>query len=98
MEYPDTEIAVRRAEIVCELQSRIMDEYNARRMDTTMEVLCEGYDPEREQYFGRTYADSPDIDGRVFFDSEATVKVGSFVTVHITDVCDGDLCGYAEEE
>lgn len=98
MEYPDSEIAVRRAEIVCELQSRIMDEYNARRMDTSMEVLCEGYDPEREQYFGRTYADSPDIDGRVFFDSEAPVKVGSFVMVHITDVCDGDLCGYAEEE
>ena len=98
MEYPDSEIAVRRAEIVCELQSRIMDEYNARRMDTTMEVLCEGYDPERGQYFGRTYADSPDIDGRVFFDSEATVKVGQFVRVHITDVCDGDLCGYAGEE
>ncbi len=98
MEYPDSEIAVRRAEIVCELQSRVMDDYNARRMDTTMEVLCEGYDSEREQYFGRTYADSPDIDGRVFFDSETPVKVGSFVQVHITDVCDGDLCGCTEEE
>ena len=97
MEFPEEEVAVRRAEIVSELQSRIMDEYNEARMDTVMEVLCEGYDPEEDRYFGRTYADSPDIDGRVLFESDSTVKVGSFVTVHITDVCDGDLCGYTEE-
>ncbi len=98
MEFPPEEVAVRRAEIVAELQSRIMDEYNDARIDTVMEVLCEGYDPENEQYFGRSYADSPDIDGRVIFDSPACVKVGSFVNVHITHVCDGDLCGVVEEE
>ncbi len=97
MEFPEEEIAVHRAEILTELQSRIMDEYNAARMDTVMEVLCEGYDPEQEQYFGRTYADSPDIDGRVLFESETIVRPGSFVNVHITDVIDGDLCGYVEE-
>ena len=97
MEFPEEEIAVRRAEIVSELQSRIMDEYNEARMDTVMEVLCEGYDPEEDRYYGRTYADSPDIDGRVLFESESTVKVGTFVMVRITDVCDGDLCGYVEE-
>jgi len=75
-----------------------MDEYNERRIDTVMEVLCEGYDDENEAYFGRTYADSPDIDGRVLFTAEQTVKVGSFVPVRITDVIDGELCGYAEEE
>ena len=98
MPYPDSEIAQHRAEIVNELQSRIMDEYNDRRIDTVMEVLCEGYDDETEQYFGRTYADSPDIDGRVFFTAENTVKIGSFVSVHISDVLDGELCGYTEEE
>ncbi len=98
MPYPDSEIAQHRAEIVNELQSRIMDEYNEKRMDTVMEVLCEGYDDETESYFGRTYADSPDIDGRVFFTAENTVKIGSFVPVRITDVIDGELCGYAEEE
>ena len=98
MEYPEEEIAVRRAEIVSELQSRIMDEYNEKRIGTVMEVLCEGYDDEKEAYFGRSYADSPDIDGRVFFESDDVVRVGSFVMVHITDVCDGDLCGYVEEE
>ena len=98
MPYPESEIAQHRAEIVNELQSRIMDEYNENRLDTLMEVLCEGYDDEIERYFGRTYADSPDIDGRVLFTAESPVKVGSFVSVRITDVCDGDLCGFAEEE
>ena len=63
-----------------------------------MEVLCEGYDPETEQYFGRTYADSPDIDGRVVFDSETAVRPGSFVQVQITGVADGDLVGSFKED
>ena len=98
MPYPDSEIAAHRAEIVNELQSRIMDAYHEKRIDTVMEVLCEGYDDETESYFGRTYADSPDIDGRVLFTAENTVRVGSFVPVRITEVIDGELCGYAEEE
>ncbi len=98
MEHPDEETAVRRAEIVSELQSRIMDAYNEARLGTTMEVLCEGYDPETEQYFGRTYADSPDIDGRVVFDSERAVRPGSFVQVQITGVADGDLVGSFKED
>ena len=98
MEHPDEETAAHRAEIVSELQSRIMDEYNDARVGTVMEVLCEGYDPETEQYFGRTYADSPDIDGRVCFDSKITVHTGSFVSVRIAGVCDGDLIGACEEK
>ena len=98
MEHPDQETAVRRAEIVSELQSRIMDECNEARLGTTMEVLCEGYDPESEQYFGRTYADSPEIDGTVTFHSEKTVRVGSFVRVKITGVNDFALVGTSEED
>lgn len=98
MEHPDEETAIHRAEIVCEIQSRIMDECNDARIGTTMEVLCEGYDPETEQYFGRTYADSPDIDGRVLFESEKAVHTGSFVNVSITGVSDGDLVGITRED
>lgn len=95
MEHPEEEVAVRRAEIVSELQSRVMDEWNAARLGTKVEVLCEGFDG--ESYFGRTYADSPDIDGRVVFSGNETVRVGSFVWVRITGVCDGDLIGEREE-
>ncbi len=96
MDYPDEEVAVRRAEIVSELQSGIMDAYNAARIGTVMEVLCEGYDDETGKFFGRTYADSPDIDGRVLFDAE-DANTGDFIPVRITGTLDGDLIGTAEE-
>ena len=98
MDYPDTEIAQQRAGIVEEIQSRIMDEYNATRIGTTMEVLCDGFDPEAGQYFGRTYGDSPDIDGTVWFSAEEPVSVGDFVQVHMDGTVDGELTGYLVEE
>ena len=98
MDYPPTEVAQQRAEILAEIQSRIMDSYNESLLGTTMEVLCEGWDEEEEAYFGRSYADSPDIDGKVWFTAEQTVKTGDFVQVRITDVYDGELLGEMEEE
>ena len=98
MEYPPNEVAVQRAEYLAELQSRIMDAYNETMLGKTLEVLCEGWDEEEEAYFGRSYADSPDIDGKVWFAADRTVKVGKFVNVVITDVYDGELIGEMEEE
>ena len=97
MEHADEEVAQRRAEIIAELQSRIMDEYNAARVGTVMEVLCEGEEPETGRCFGRTYADSPDIDGRVLFSAARSVSPGEFVMVRITGAEDGDLVGEMEE-
>ena len=97
MEYPPAEVARQRAELVAELQSRIMDEYNAGCLNSVMEILCEGWDEEEEAYYGRSYADSPDIDGKVWFTSADTVKTGQFVNVRITDVYDGELVGEVEE-
>ena len=98
MEYPPQEVAQHRADVITELQSRIMDDYNASRVGTTMQVLCEGYDEENEAYYGRTYADSPDIDGKLWFTSETPVPTGTFVAVAVTDTCDGELIGEVEEE
>lgn len=97
MEYPDSEVAQSRAEVVAEIQSRIMDEYNAGRVGKTLEVLVDEYDPEADLYIGRTYADSPEIDGRVLFTADRPVKVGTFEQVHIDGVSDGDLTGTLEE-
>ena len=97
MQHADEEVAQRRAEIIAELQSRIMDEYNAARVGTVMEVLCEGEEPETGRCFGRTYADSPDIDGRVLFSAARSVVPGEFVMVRITGAEDGDLVGEMEE-
>ena len=98
MDYPDTEIAERRAELVEMLQSGIMDAYNASMQGKTVEVLVDGYDEEAEQYFGRTYGDSPDIDGKVWLAGEEDLQIGSFVMVKIDGTVDGDLSGYVVEE
>ena len=41
---------------------------------------------------------NPDIDGKVWFTAEQTVKTGTFVQVRITDVYDGELVGELEED
>ena len=98
MEFVDSEVARSRAEMVETIQSRIMDEYNASFIGKTLEILVDGYDEENEQFFGRTYADSPEIDGRVWIASEEALVEGSFVWVTIDGVIDGDLSGYVVEE
>jgi len=98
MEFVDNEIAVKRAELVEMLQSSIMDDYNASFLDKDLEILVDGYDEEMEQFYGRTYADSPDIDGRVWLASEEPLREGQFVMAHIDGIVDGDLTGYVLEE
>jgi ribosomal protein S12 methylthiotransferase len=92
------DVAARRVELVIDLQSRIMDEFNENRLGETVEVLCEGFDQDMGCFCGRTYADSPDIDGKVYFTAAGAVMPGEFVQVHITDTTDdGDLTGEIEE-
>ena len=97
MEHPDASVAQERAERIAELQSRIMDEYNASLLGEVTEAICDGYDTERGMYFGRTYADSPEIDGGVWFRSEAPLKTGEFAQVLIEGEEDGDLLGLRVE-
>ena len=98
MDYPEPEIAQQRAEMVQTIQSAIMDDYSESLMGTTMEVLVDGYDEEQEQYYGRTFADSPEIDGRVWIASSEDLSEGSFVPVKIDGLIEGDLSGYTVEE
>lgn len=98
MKHVDEETAQQRAGLVEEIQSRIIDEYNDGMIGKTLEVLVDGYDEEMEQFFGRTYADSPDIDGRVWIASQEALSEGTFVMVTIDGTVDGDLCGYLMEE
>ena len=93
----EPETAARRVELLVELQSRVMDAYNESRLGETLEVLCEGFDPDMGCYAGRSYADSPDVDGRVFFTAAGLVPAGTFVNVRITGTSDGDLTGEIEE-
>jgi ribosomal protein S12 methylthiotransferase len=98
MEYPDAEVAQQRAQMIESLQSRIMDDYNQAMIGTSLKVLVDGYDEEYQQFYGRTFADSPDIDGRVWIASEEALSEGEFVEVCIDGLVDGDLSGYLVEE
>ena len=99
MEYPDTEIAKQRAEQVAEIQSRIMDDYNESCVGQVMQVLCEGFDEEQGLWYGRTYADSVEVDGHVYFDAMDTEPAeGEFVNVLITESLGPDLLGVRQKE
>ena len=98
MEFVDSEIAQLRAQQVETIQSRIMDDYNAAMLGKTVTVLVDGYDEELEQYYGRTYADSPEIDSRVWLATDEPLKEGSFAEVCIDGVVDGELSGYLLED
>ena len=98
MEFVDHEIAQKRAEVLEMIQSSIMDDYNAAMIGRELEILVEGFDEEFEQYFGRSYADSPDIDGRVWIACDEPLTEGEFVKVCIDSSIDGDLAGYVLED
>ena len=91
------EEALRRVELLVDIQSRIMDEFNESWMGDTVEVLCEGFDGQAQMYIGRSWADSPDVDGHVYFTAEKEIEAGSFVFVRITGSMDGDMTGEAVE-
>ena len=97
MEFVDNAVALQRAEMVETIQSRIMDDFSASMLGKTLEVLIDGYDEEYGQYFGRTYGDSPDIDGKVWLASEEALSEGTFVMVEIDGIVDGDLSGFIVE-
>lgn len=98
MEHPDEETAQSRATMVETIQSRIMDDFNEKMIGQTLEVLVDGYDEEFCQYYGRTYGDSPDIDGRVWLAADEPLQEGSFVQVCIDGMVEGDLAGYVLED
>jgi ribosomal protein S12 methylthiotransferase len=75
-----------------------MDDYNASMLGKTMDILVDGFDEELEQFYGRSYADSPEIDGRVWIATQEALVEGSFVKVQIDAVIDGDLSGCIVEE
>ena len=91
MDHVDTEEARRRAELVVDVQSDIIDDYNDSLLGEEREVLCEGFDG--QMFYGRSYAESPDIDGRIWFNADREVEPGTFVTVRLTGSMDGELTG-----
>ena len=89
----DEQLKQDRYDILMQTQLTVSEEHNAESIGRTLTVLCDGYDRIAEIYHGRSYADAPDVDGRVYFKSTKPVKSGEFVSVKITEALDYDLIG-----
>lgn len=87
----------RRREILMMVQSDISQNINENKIGKTIRVLTEGRDDIIKSYYGRSYADSLEIDGKVFFKSDRTVADGEFVDVMVEQVLEYDLFGRIEE-
>ena len=90
----DEETKQNRADIIMEHQQTVMANYCESLIDSTVEVLVEGWDRIAECWYGRSYADAPEVDGCVFFTSEGKKPViGDYVNVKITDYMGIDPVG-----
>ena len=91
----DEQVKLDRMDLLMREQLEINEENNRRMIGKTVTVLCEDYDPVGEIHFGRSAADAPEIDGKVYFRSDRRIAAGSFVKVKIREVVDYDLIGRA---
>lgn len=90
----DEDVKRHRQELIMQQQSRIMSEVNRRFLSKTIGVMCEGYDRLSQCWYGRSAADAPEVDGRVYFITEGKkVRIGDVVRVTITDSLEYDLMG-----
>lgn len=89
----DEQIKQDRYDILMQTQLTVAEEKSAENVGKKLTVLCDGYDTVAEIYYGRSYADAPDVDGRVYFKAKRKVAPGEFVTVKITESLDYDLIG-----
>ena len=91
----DEQIKLDRMDLVMREQLEINEANNKAMVGKTITVLCEDFDPVSEVHFGRSAADAPEIDGKVYFKSAKRIAPGSFVKVKIREVLDYDLMGRA---
>lgn len=88
----DEETKYIRKDIIMRLQKDISYNKNVKKLNKVYEVLVEDR-YEDGIYIGRTYMDSPEIDGIVYIHSKKNLEMGSFVNVKINDVLEYDLIG-----
>ena len=91
MDRPGEEIAAKRAQLLTDLQSRIMEEYDLSRVGSIVPVLIEGRD-ESGLHVGRSFAESPDVDGYITIES-TDIAEKDFIKVKITSASDGIIKG-----
>lgn len=91
----DEQLKLDRMDLLMREQLEINEQNNRQMIGKTVKVLCEDYDPVSGAHFGRSAADAPEIDGKIYFRSDKRIAPGSFVNVKLREVVDYDLIGIA---
>ncbi len=94
----DEQTKIDRLELIMESQNLIAADKNAEKIGKTLKVLIEGWDDYIKCYYGRSEADAPEIDGKVFFIAHSPQRIGTFVDVTVNDTVEYDLLGETENE
>lgn len=81
-----------------EIQRRISAELNRQRLEKEYKVLVEGIADDGIFYYGRSYAEAPEIDGLIWFTSREPLELNQFIKVKILDAGEYDLTGEAQHE
>ncbi|MCR5262970.1 MAG: 30S ribosomal protein S12 methylthiotransferase RimO, partial [Clostridiales bacterium] len=77
-----------RLDKIMSIQMDISEKLNGKKVGRTLKVLCEGWDPVAERNYGRSEADAPEIDGKVYFTAKKRPAEGEFVDVKIEEAMD----------
>lgn len=96
-QIPD-EIKEERRDEIMELQQEIAFEKAEAMKGRVLEVMIEGKVADENAYVGRTYMDSPNVDGLIFVNTGLQLMSGDFVRVHVTGALEYDLIGEVEDE
>ena len=83
----------RRRDILMMIQTEVSEEISSRKIGSVVRVLVEDKDEIIKSYYGRSYADSEEIDGKVFFKSDRKINSGEFADVLIEQSMEYDLFG-----
>lgn len=94
----DEQVKTDRMELIMEDQMIIAAEKNSEKIGSIVEVLIEGWDDYIKCYFGRSAADAPEVDGKVFFTSDIPLVIGDYVFVRVNDCLEYDLLGERTDE
>ena len=90
----DEQVKQDRYDILMQTQLTVSEELNNAKIGKELTVITDGYDVVAEVYYGRSEADAPDVDGKVYFNApKGKYTFGDFVNVRITEALDYDLIG-----
>lgn len=87
-----------RYDAVMKIQQQISEKSNEERLGKVYKVLVEGVSEDGIFYYGRSCAEAPDIDGKIYMTSPNPLEVGEFVEVKILNTDQYDLVGEVENE